>query len=139
LSSEVSARVRARRSAGEGRERVGQVLGLIRPEGRGGDANSGRSVEAVALAGTHGPALDEELPNGCRLVCERPALATEAANDAGAIAWTVYLGAVPTALGFATWPFALGRTSAGRMGSITYLIPLVAILLGRAVLGEVPP
>jgi drug/metabolite transporter (DMT)-like permease len=51
----------------------------------------------------------------------------------------VYLGAVPTALGFATWSFALRRTSAGRMASFNYLIPVVAILLGWAVLGETPP
>jgi drug/metabolite transporter (DMT)-like permease len=69
-----------------------------------------------------------------------PMLATEAANaDAGTIAWIVYLGAVPTALGFATWGFALRRTSAGRMGSLTYLAPPIAIVLGWAVLGETPP
>ena len=55
-----------------------------------------------------------------------------------AIGWTIYLGVVPTALGFATWAFALRRTSAGRMASLAYLIPLVAILLGWAVLGERP-
>lgn len=69
-----------------------------------------------------------------------PTLATEAANaDAGTIAWIVYLGAVPTALGFAIWGFALRRTSAGRMGSLTYLAPPIAIVLGWAVLGETPP
>ena len=69
-----------------------------------------------------------------------PTLATEAAKaDAAAIGWTVYLGVVPTALGFATWSFALRRTSAGRMASITYLIPVVATVLGWAVLGETPP
>ena len=69
-----------------------------------------------------------------------PTLATEAANaDAGTIAWMVYLGTVPTALGFATWGFALRRTSAGRMGSLTYLAPPIAIVLGWAVLGETPP
>jgi drug/metabolite transporter (DMT)-like permease len=69
-----------------------------------------------------------------------PTLATEAASaDAGTIAWMVYLGAVPTALGFATWGFALRRTSAGRMGSLTYLAPPIAIVLGWAVLGETPP
>ncbi|MGH3075280.1 MAG: DMT family transporter [Gaiellales bacterium] len=69
-----------------------------------------------------------------------PTLATETANaDAGTIAWVVYLGAVPTALGFATWGFALRRTSAGRMGSLTYLAPPIAIALGWAVLGETPP
>jgi drug/metabolite transporter (DMT)-like permease len=69
-----------------------------------------------------------------------PTLASEAADaPRSAIAWVVYLGLVPTALGFATWSFALGRTSAGRMASITYLIPVVAILLGWALLGETPP
>jgi drug/metabolite transporter (DMT)-like permease len=69
-----------------------------------------------------------------------PTLAREASGaGAGAIAWTIYLGVVPTALGFAAWTFALGRTSAGRMASIAYLIPLVAVLLGWAVLGEQPP
>ena len=69
-----------------------------------------------------------------------PTLATEAANaDATAIGWTIYLGVMPTALGFATWAFALRRTSAGRTASLNYLIPLVAILLGWALLGETPP
>jgi drug/metabolite transporter (DMT)-like permease len=68
-----------------------------------------------------------------------PALVTDAANaSADAIGWTIYLGAAPTALGFATWAVALRRTSAGRMASLTYLIPLVAIVLGWAVLGETP-
>lgn len=56
-----------------------------------------------------------------------------------AVAWLVYLGAGPTALGFVTWTYALGRTSAGRSGALNYLIPVVAIALGWAVLGEVPP
>jgi drug/metabolite transporter (DMT)-like permease len=69
-----------------------------------------------------------------------PILAGDVADaDASAIAWMVYLGVVPTALGFATWSFALRRTSAGRMASLTYLIPLVAILLGWALLAETPP
>ena len=69
-----------------------------------------------------------------------PVLASDVADaPASAIAWIVYLGIVPTAIGFATWTFALGRTSAGRMASITYLIPVVAILLGWALLGETPP
>ena len=68
-----------------------------------------------------------------------PGLAAEAAHaGSAAIGWTVYLGLVPTALGFVTWNFALRRTTAGRMASLTYLIPVVAILLGWAVLGETP-
>jgi drug/metabolite transporter (DMT)-like permease len=69
-----------------------------------------------------------------------PQLVSQAGSaDPGAIGWTIYLGAIPTALGFATWSFALRRTSAGRLGSLTYLAPIVAILLGWIVLGERPP
>jgi drug/metabolite transporter (DMT)-like permease len=55
------------------------------------------------------------------------------------IGWMVYLGVAPTALGFATWSYALRRMNAGRLASIAYLIPVVAILLGWALLGETPP
>jgi len=69
-----------------------------------------------------------------------PALAMEATNAApGAIGWMAYLGAFPTAIGFATWGFALRRSTAGRMGSLTYLAPAVAVLGGWALLGETPP
>lgn len=52
--------------------------------------------------------------------------------------WVVFLGALPTALAFTTWAYALARTSAGRMGATTYLVPPIAILLGWALLGETP-
>jgi drug/metabolite transporter (DMT)-like permease len=69
-----------------------------------------------------------------------PTLATEVAKaPATAIRWTVYLGLFPTALGFATWAYALRRVSAGRLASLAYLIPVVAVLLGWALLGETPP
>jgi drug/metabolite transporter (DMT)-like permease len=55
-----------------------------------------------------------------------------------AVAWAVYLGAVPTALGFTTWAFALARTDAGRMGTMTYLVPPIAVLMGWILLGEAP-
>jgi drug/metabolite transporter (DMT)-like permease len=51
---------------------------------------------------------------------------------------TVYLGLGPTATGFATWMFALRRTSAGRMGALLYLISPIAVLLGWVILGEAP-
>ena len=54
------------------------------------------------------------------------------------IALVVYLGAMPTALAFTTWAYALARSSAGRLGTTTYLVPPIAILLGWALLGEVP-
>jgi drug/metabolite transporter (DMT)-like permease len=65
-----------------------------------------------------------------------PALAHEASG--GALAWVAYLGLMPTALGFATWSFALRRASAGRVASLNYLIPVVAIVLGRVYLHERP-
>jgi len=58
--------------------------------------------------------------------------------DSSSIAWTVYLGIFPTAVGFVFWAYALGRTTAGRMGSMTYLVPPIAIALGWAFLGETP-
>jgi drug/metabolite transporter (DMT)-like permease len=69
-----------------------------------------------------------------------PTLAGELHHaGAAAIGWVVYLGVAPTALGFATWSYALRRTSAGRLASLTYLIPVIATLLGWALLGETPP
>jgi drug/metabolite transporter (DMT)-like permease len=68
-----------------------------------------------------------------------PALVRDLAHGgAAAIAWTLYLGAFPTALGFATWSFALRQAGAGRVASLNYLIPVVAIALGWAALGERP-
>ena len=68
-----------------------------------------------------------------------PTLARQAAvAGAGPLVWTVYLGLGPTALGFATWSYALRRTSAGRTASLNYLIPVVAIALGWSALGERP-
>jgi drug/metabolite transporter (DMT)-like permease len=69
-----------------------------------------------------------------------PSLAREVGHaESSAIGWVVYLGAVPTAIGFTTWAYALARTTAGRMGTTTYLVPPVAILLGWAILDETPP
>jgi drug/metabolite transporter (DMT)-like permease len=59
--------------------------------------------------------------------------------DAGAVAWAVYLGLFPTAVGFSFWAYALARTSGGRMGAMGYLVPPVAILMGWVLLGDVPP
>lgn len=52
--------------------------------------------------------------------------------------WVLYLGVLPTAIGFTTWSYALARTSAGRLGATTYLVPPVAILLSWGLLGETP-
>src|SRR5262249_52277282 len=67
-----------------------------------------------------------------------PQLVAQTANaSASAIAWTVYLGALPTAVGFLTWSFALKRMRAGSLAAVAYLIPVVAVVLGWLVLGEV--
>jgi drug/metabolite transporter (DMT)-like permease len=50
----------------------------------------------------------------------------------------VYLGVFPTALAFTTWAYALARTTAGKMGATTYLVPAVVIVIAALVLHEVP-
>jgi drug/metabolite transporter (DMT)-like permease len=57
----------------------------------------------------------------------------------GSIAGIVYLGAVPTAIAFSTWAYALGRMDAGKLGVTTYVVPPLVILLGWLLLDEVPP
>ena len=61
------------------------------------------------------------------------------AASPGSVAGLVYLGAVPTALAFSTWAYALSRMDAGRLGATTYLVPPIVVLLGWLVLDEVPP
>ena len=68
-----------------------------------------------------------------------PALVREAGHaHASALAWAVYLGALPTAVAFTTWAYALARTTAGRLSVTTYLVPPISVLLGWLILGEVP-
>jgi len=62
-----------------------------------------------------------------------------AAARPSAIMWVVYLGALPTALAFTTWAYALSRTSAGRLGATIYLVPPLTIVMGWGMLGETPP
>ena len=69
-----------------------------------------------------------------------PALIRELQRaDASAAGWAVYLGVFPTAIAFTTWAYALTRTTAGRMGATTYLVPPLTVLMGWAILGEIPP
>jgi len=68
-----------------------------------------------------------------------PALVRETADArVSTIWWVVFLGAFPTAIAFTTWAYALARTTAGRMGATTYLVPPLAIFLGWILLGESP-
>jgi drug/metabolite transporter (DMT)-like permease len=58
--------------------------------------------------------------------------------QASSVGWLVYLGLFPTAIAFTTWAFALSRTAAGRLGSTTYLVAPIVIVMAWALLGEVP-
>lgn len=64
-------------------------------------------------------------------------------TDVAAAPWTitltvVYLGVFPTAIAFTTWAYALARTTAGKMGSTTYAVPAIVVLMSWIFLGEVP-
>ncbi len=50
----------------------------------------------------------------------------------------VYLGVFPTALAFTTWAYALSRTTAGKMGATTYVVPALVVLMSWAILGQTP-
>ncbi len=131
------------------------VIGLATSE-RGVDAGWG-AVLCVAAAAAYAVAVIAQKPllertSGLQitfLACLigtvaclpfGPALAGELGDASGeAIAWTIYLGVFPTAVGFTTWAYALKRTSAGKMGATTYLVPPIAVLMGWALLGETPP
>ncbi len=69
-----------------------------------------------------------------------PALISELHHaTTGQALWIVYLGVVPTAIGFFAWAFALSHTTAGRLAPFTYLVPPLALLLGWPILSETPP
>ncbi|WP_433724146.1 DMT family transporter [Nocardia sp. CA-129566] len=50
----------------------------------------------------------------------------------------VYLGVFPTALAFTTWAYALARTTAGKMGVTTYVVPALVVVMSWIALDEVP-
>ncbi len=50
----------------------------------------------------------------------------------------VYLGVIPTAVAFTTWAYALTRTTAGKMGATTYIVPAIVVLMSWALLGQTP-
>lgn len=61
-----------------------------------------------------------------------------AAAPPAAIGGMIYLGAIPTALAFSTWAFALSRMPAGQLGVSTYIVPPIAVLLGFLIFAEIP-
>lgn len=66
------------------------------------------------------------------------ALAQFALAGAGPRCAVLFLGVVPTAVGYWTWAGANRHLPASVAGSFLYLVPPVALLLGWAALGEVP-
>jgi len=50
----------------------------------------------------------------------------------------VYLGAVPTALAFSTWAYALSRMPAGQLGVTTYVVPTIVVIFAFLFFGETP-
>ena len=55
-----------------------------------------------------------------------------------AIIGAIWLGAIPTALGFGLWGYALKRMPAGRLGVSTYVVPPLVIVESAILLGEWP-
>ena len=56
----------------------------------------------------------------------------------GAVAAVVFLGLVPTALGYLTWSAAVAGTAIARSTAALFLVPVVAVLLAWWWLGERP-
>lgn len=50
----------------------------------------------------------------------------------------VYLGAVPTALAFSTWAYALSKMPAGQLGVTTYVVPTIVVVFGFEFFQEIP-
>jgi drug/metabolite transporter (DMT)-like permease len=50
----------------------------------------------------------------------------------------IYLGVGPTAIAFTTWAYALARTSAGKLGATTYVVPALVVVMSWLFLSEVP-
>jgi drug/metabolite transporter (DMT)-like permease len=57
---------------------------------------------------------------------------------ARSIIGAIYLGAIPTALAFSCWAYALSKMPAGQLGVTTYIVPAIVVLLGFLILHEVP-
>jgi drug/metabolite transporter (DMT)-like permease len=57
---------------------------------------------------------------------------------ASAILAMIFLGLLPTTVGFWTWAYALSHSTVGVLGSTAYLVPVLAVLFSWALLGQVP-
>ncbi|MDP3969898.1 MAG: DMT family transporter [Nocardioides sp.] len=59
--------------------------------------------------------------------------------DAATLWLLGYLGLFPTALAFTTWAFALHHFDASRLSILTFLVPVLTVVIAWATLGETPP
>lgn len=66
------------------------------------------------------------------------AVATMQNAPLDAIGGAIWLGAIPTALGFGLWGYALKRMPAGRLGVATYVVPPLVVVESALLLGEWP-
>ncbi|MGH8879816.1 MAG: DMT family transporter, partial [Stackebrandtia sp.] len=66
-------------------------------------------------------------------------LVSDVASAPAAATWNVvYLGVFPTAIAFTTWFYALARTTAGKMGATTYIVPALVVLMSWLLIDEIP-
>ena len=64
------------------------------------------------------------------------AINTAATAPASAIVGIIWLGAIPTALGYGLWGYALTRMPASQLGVSTYLVPPLVVIESFLILGE---
>ena len=68
-----------------------------------------------------------------------PALVGNLSSAGGrSILAVLFLGVGPSAIGFATWAYALSRFAVGTTANALYLLPIVAVSSGWLILGEQP-
>ncbi|MEU3825049.1 EamA family transporter [Streptomyces sp. SID486] len=135
---------------------AGVVLIGLATSSKGLDAGTGSALALLAAAAYAGGVVTEKplLANSSALVITwlacvvgavlclpfLPQLIGNLSHASGeAIGWTLYLGVFPTSVAFTTWGYALARSTAGKMGALTYLSPPIAVTLAWLILDETPP
>ncbi len=135
---------------------AGVLLIGLATSSKGLEAGTGSALALLAAAAYAGGVVTEKplLGNSSALVITwlacvvgavlclpfLPQLIDNLSHASGeAIGWTLYLGVFPTSVAFTTWGYALARSTAGKMGALTYLSPPIAVTLAWLILDETPP